>query len=285
MRAPVADQQAGEPVRQRHFRNIDQDRWSPGAGQPHPERLGGQHCGDEALLDIAARSEPQEIVAPMRARRPPGEDRRPDRRPHRAPARAGAGALHPPPNRSCDRRQQAGAGPAPQQRRLGRIETDHEHSACRLGVFHQPPRAHKPTDDARRRGPHLSLSRRAARPAPTYSRPDRRDRSRAARAACPPPRRRRDSRALGRAPPPRRGRSDAGGARRRRRGCRRRRKPGTLTPGRVRRDFGRLAALAGTPASPPKPSRAGPGRPKGRTSTPAPRHPVLKRAALRHVTG
>ena len=65
----------------------------------------------------------------------------------------------------------------------------------------------------------------------------------------------------------------------------RRRKPGTLTPGRVRRDFGRLAALAGTPASPPKPSRAGPGRPKGRTSTPAPRHPVLKRAALRHVTG
>ena len=65
----------------------------------------------------------------------------------------------------------------------------------------------------------------------------------------------------------------------------RRRKPGTLTPGRVRRDFGRLAALAGTPASPPKPSRAGPGRPKGRTSTPAPRHPVLKRAALRHATG
>ena len=65
----------------------------------------------------------------------------------------------------------------------------------------------------------------------------------------------------------------------------RRRKPGTLTPGRVRRDFGRLAALAGTPASPPKPSRAGPGRPKGRTSTPAPRHPVLKRAALHHVTG
>ena len=62
-----------------------------------------------------------------------------------------------------------------------------------------------------------------------------------------------------------------------------RRKPGALTPGRVRRDFGRLAALAGTRASPPKPSRAGPGRPKGRTSTPAPRHPVLKRAALRHV--
>lgn len=58
----------------------------------------------------------------------------------------------------------------------------------------------------------------------------------------------------------------------------RRRKPGKLTPGRVRRDFGRLAALAGTPASPPKPSRAGPGRPK-RRSTPAPRHDVIKKAA------
>jgi len=59
----------------------------------------------------------------------------------------------------------------------------------------------------------------------------------------------------------------------------RRRKPGLLTPGRVRRDFHRLAALAGTPASPPKPSKAGPGRPKGRKSTPAPRHPVQKKAA------
>jgi len=59
----------------------------------------------------------------------------------------------------------------------------------------------------------------------------------------------------------------------------RRRKPGKLSPGRVRRDFGRLAAMAGTPASPPKPSKPGPGRPKGRTSTPATRHPVIKRAA------
>src|ERR1035441_4822498 len=59
----------------------------------------------------------------------------------------------------------------------------------------------------------------------------------------------------------------------------RRRKPGKLTPGRVRRDFHRLIALAGTPASPPKPSKAGPGRPKGRTSTPATRHPVHKKAA------
>lgn len=49
----------------------------------------------------------------------------------------------------------------------------------------------------------------------------------------------------------------------------RRRSQGKLSPGRVRRDFARLAALAGTPARPPKPSKAGPGRPKGRTSTPA----------------
>jgi hypothetical protein len=59
----------------------------------------------------------------------------------------------------------------------------------------------------------------------------------------------------------------------------RRRKPGKLSPGRVRRDFHRLAALAGTPASAPKPSKAGPGRPKGRISTPAARHPVIKKAA------
>lgn len=59
----------------------------------------------------------------------------------------------------------------------------------------------------------------------------------------------------------------------------RHRKPGKLSPGRVRRDFGRLAALAGNPASAPKPSRAGPGRPKGRRSTPAPRYDVNKKAA------
>jgi hypothetical protein len=59
----------------------------------------------------------------------------------------------------------------------------------------------------------------------------------------------------------------------------RRRKPGRLTPGRVRRDFARLAAPAGTPARAPKPSRAGPGRPKGRRSTPAPRYDVIKKAA------
>ena len=59
----------------------------------------------------------------------------------------------------------------------------------------------------------------------------------------------------------------------------RRRRQDRLTPGRVRRDFARLAAITGTPASPPKPSRAGPGRPKGRTSTPATRYDVTKKAA------
>jgi hypothetical protein len=58
----------------------------------------------------------------------------------------------------------------------------------------------------------------------------------------------------------------------------RRRSPGKLSPGRVRRDFARLATLAGTPASPPKPSRPGPGRPKGRRSTPAPRYAIKKAA-------
>jgi hypothetical protein len=58
--------------------------------------------------------------------------------------------------------------------------------------------------------------------------------------------------------------------------CRSQRK---LSPGRVRRDFGRLAARGGPPASMPKSSRAGPGRPKGRRSTPATRYDVIKKAA------
>jgi putative transposase len=52
-----------------------------------------------------------------------------------------------------------------------------------------------------------------------------------------------------------------------------------LSPGRVCRDFPRLLIALGAPATPPKPSKAGPGRPKGRTSTPAPRHPALKKAS------
>jgi hypothetical protein len=46
-----------------------------------------------------------------------------------------------------------------------------------------------------------------------------------------------------------------------------------ITPGRVRRGFRRIRRAAGNPANPPKATRPGPGRPAGRTSTPAPRHP------------
>lgn len=52
-----------------------------------------------------------------------------------------------------------------------------------------------------------------------------------------------------------------------------------LTPVRVRRDFRRLRAHLGTPANPPKPSRAGPGRPKGTRTGPRQRHPAIKKAA------
>jgi len=57
------------------------------------------------------------------------------------------------------------------------------------------------------------------------------------------------------------------------------RAPGRLTPGRVRRDFPRLLTLTGTPAKAPGFTIAGPGRPKGRKSTPAPRYPITKKAA------
>jgi len=50
-----------------------------------------------------------------------------------------------------------------------------------------------------------------------------------------------------------------------------------LTPGRIRRGFRRIHQAIGTPAGAPKPSRSGPGRPRGRTSRPAPRHPVGKK--------
>ncbi|MFZ1179858.1 MAG: NF041680 family putative transposase [Mycobacterium sp.] len=49
-----------------------------------------------------------------------------------------------------------------------------------------------------------------------------------------------------------------------------------LTPGRVRRGYPRIRRTVGTPANAPKASHPGPGRPKGRTSTPALRHPVGK---------
>lgn len=52
-----------------------------------------------------------------------------------------------------------------------------------------------------------------------------------------------------------------------------------LTPTRVRRGFRRLRPQLGTPANPPKPSRAGPGRPKGTKTGPRQRHPAIKKAA------
>ncbi|MFE4961281.1 transposase, partial [Streptomyces sp. NPDC056653] len=53
--------------------------------------------------------------------------------------------------------------------------------------------------------------------------------------------------------------------------------PDQLTPGRVRRGYPRIRRTVGTPARAPKASHPGPGRPKGRTSIPAPRHPVGKK--------
>jgi hypothetical protein len=57
------------------------------------------------------------------------------------------------------------------------------------------------------------------------------------------------------------------------------RPPGQLTPGRVRRDFPAIWHTLPPTANPPKPSRAGPGRPRGRPGRRAPRHPVIKKAA------
>jgi hypothetical protein len=48
--------------------------------------------------------------------------------------------------------------------------------------------------------------------------------------------------------------------------------PGVLSPGRVRRVFRRVHGLVGTPAKPPKFTRAGPGRPAGTTRPPRTRH-------------
>lgn len=53
---------------------------------------------------------------------------------------------------------------------------------------------------------------------------------------------------------------------------------GLDSPLRVKRGFRRLGPDLGTPARPPKPSKPGPGRPKGATSTPAPRHTRLRKA-------
>jgi hypothetical protein len=55
------------------------------------------------------------------------------------------------------------------------------------------------------------------------------------------------------------------------------RPPGQLSPYRVRRGFPRLLCVVGSPAAAPKPSGRSPGRPKGRRSGPALRHPAVKK--------
>jgi len=57
------------------------------------------------------------------------------------------------------------------------------------------------------------------------------------------------------------------------------REPDQLTPARVRRGFRRLRTTIGTPASPPKYTKAGPGRPKGTRKPPRTRYPAVKKAA------
>ena len=57
------------------------------------------------------------------------------------------------------------------------------------------------------------------------------------------------------------------------------RTPTKLTPTRVRRGFRQLRASIGTPASPPKSSTPGPGRPKGTRKPPRTRYPAVKKAA------
>lgn len=61
------------------------------------------------------------------------------------------------------------------------------------------------------------------------------------------------------------------------------RNPANLTPTRVRRGFHRLRATIDTPARPPKPSRAGPGRPTGTQRPPRTRYPPIKKTA-KHPT-
>jgi hypothetical protein len=57
--------------------------------------------------------------------------------------------------------------------------------------------------------------------------------------------------------------------------------PDLLTPGRVRRGFSRIHRMTVRPAAAPKPSRPGPGRPKGmRNSSPAPRYAVGKQSKV-----
>jgi hypothetical protein len=57
------------------------------------------------------------------------------------------------------------------------------------------------------------------------------------------------------------------------------RAPAKLTPAPVRRGFLRLRAHIATPASPPKSTAPGPGRPKGTRRPPRTRYPAIKKAA------
>ncbi len=60
--------------------------------------------------------------------------------------------------------------------------------------------------------------------------------------------------------------------------------PGTMTPARVRRAFRAVRDHTGTPAAPPKPSKPGPGRPKGsKNTTRAPHHNVGKHHTKREL--
>ncbi len=57
-----------------------------------------------------------------------------------------------------------------------------------------------------------------------------------------------------------------------------------LPPGRVRRGFANIRPRLGTPARVAKPTRPGPGRPKGSASGPAPRYPVPKKTDTKDQT-
>jgi hypothetical protein len=57
-----------------------------------------------------------------------------------------------------------------------------------------------------------------------------------------------------------------------------------LTPSRVRRAFRRTRARLPVITRPPKPSRPGPGRPKGTRTGPAPRHPPIKKIPKHQIS-
>jgi hypothetical protein len=57
-----------------------------------------------------------------------------------------------------------------------------------------------------------------------------------------------------------------------------------LPPGRVRRGFPNIRSRLGTPARVAKPTRPGPGRPKGSASGPAPRYPIPKKTGNKDET-